>query len=59
MKIATIRSTNQSDFTEKINNFIKDKKVIDIKYDTTTAIQGIKNEINCIICDSAMIIYDE
>lgn len=62
MKTKILASTNAQQFENEINKFIKDKKVIDIKffsvfYNTKFDMDGIPIEGG--ICDRALILYEE
>lgn len=51
LKTTLFRSNNCRDFIDELNEFIKDKLVIDIKYQTTVR--------NNVFFDSALVIYKE
>jgi len=53
MKVKVFDCNHEKDLEESVNNFIKSKEVIDIKYQTSIAINGEEQ----IYCFSAMIIY--
>lgn len=53
MKVKIFDMDHELDLEEEINNFIKDKEIVDIKYNI--AIEAIGEEQ--IYCYSAMIIY--
>ena len=53
MKVKIFDMDHELDLEEEINNFIKDKEIVDIKYNV--AIEAIGEEQ--IYCYSAMIIY--
>lgn len=61
IKIHIIGDESALAFQEAINTFIKDKKVIDIKYQSIMIpkqyINGVPNRIS--IADRALIIYEE
>ena len=54
-KVHIIATNNAYAFVEAINNFISNKKVIDIKYQSTTCTDINGPTIN----DRALIIYEE
>ena len=53
MKVKIFDDDHELDLEEDVNNFIKDKEVVDIKYNV--AVEAIGEEQ--IYCYSAMIIY--
>lgn len=53
MKVKIFDLDHELDLEEEVNNFIKDKEIIDIKYNV--AIEAIGEEQ--IYCYSAMVIY--
>jgi len=53
MKVKVFDCNHEKDLEESVNNLIKSKEVIDIKYQTSIAINGEEQ----IYCFSAMIIY--
>ena len=53
MKVKLFDENHEKDLEDSINEFILDKEVIDIKYQTSIAINGEEQ----IYCFSAMIIY--
>ncbi len=42
-----------------INNFIKDKKVIDVKYNVYTLFSGTNRDMTHTVYDRAMVIYED
>lgn len=52
MKVKTISSESTENFDKRINDFIKDKVVVDIKY------SAVAQPASCTI-HTALIIYDE
>lgn len=61
VKTYLIRSSNNAGFVSRINEFIKDRCIIDIKYQTTLVnteySNGVPTSGRCV--DSALIIYAE
>lgn len=61
MKVKIIRFDNAETFQNEINNFVKEKKIVDIKYNTT--ICPLKYNGYAIVestfFDSALILYEE
>lgn len=61
-KVKIFSSNNYVDLENAINEFIKDKTVIDIRY-TTEMVPTKVNEYGAIkaldVCDHALIIYEE
>ena len=55
MKLKCIDEQHENDLTMVINEFIKDKKVIDIKFSNAC----FKNNDEQIYCFSALILYEE
>ena len=55
MKVKCIDEQHEDDLTSAINDFIKDKKIYDIKFSTSC----FKNNDEQIYCFSALIIYSE
>ncbi|WP_294561305.1 sporulation protein Cse60 [uncultured Traorella sp.] len=55
MKVKCIDEQHENDLTMVINEFIKDKKVIDIKFSNAC----FKNNDEQIYCFSALILYEE
>lgn len=53
MKVKVFDCENEQDLQDCINEFIKDKEIVDIKYQISIAINGEEQ----IYCFSAMIIY--
>ncbi len=59
LKIKVIQEVYQDIFEKEINEFIKDKMIVDIKYSTSTA-QNKTGLINSTVCvQSALIMYKE
>ena len=54
MKVKIFDEENELDLEEKINDFIEEKEVIDIKYQVAIAVSGEEQ----IYCYSAIIIYN-
>lgn len=54
MKVKIFDEENELDLEEKINDFIFDKEVIDIKYQVAIAVSGEEQ----IYCYSSVIIYN-
>lgn len=54
MKVKIYDEENEIDLEEKINDFIFDKEVIDIKYQVAIAVSGEEQ----IYCYSVIIIYN-
>lgn len=54
MKVKIYDEENELDLEEKINDFILEKEVIDIKYQVAIAVSGEEQ----IYCYSAIIIYN-
>lgn len=54
MKVKIFDEENEEDLENKINDFINDKKIIDIKYQIALAIDLAEQ----IYCYSAMILYE-
>lgn len=54
MKVKIYDEENEIDLEEKINDFIFDKEVIDIKYQVAIAVSGEEQ----IYCYSAIVIYN-
>lgn len=54
MKVKIFDEENELDLEEKINDFISEKEVIDIKYQIAIAVSGEEQ----IYCYSALIIYN-
>lgn len=59
-KIDIIHEENVKEFKEKVNNFLKNDRIIvnDIKYSTSNYTMLINNNNRVITVYSAMIIYD-
>lgn len=55
MKVKCIDEQHENDLTDSVNEFIKDKIVIDIKFSTSC----FKNNDEQIYCFSALILYKE
>ena len=55
MKVKCIYEQHENDLTESINEFIKDKNVLDIKFTTAC----FKNNDEQIYCFSALILYKD
>ena len=55
MKVMCIDEQHENDLTEAVNEFIANKKVIDIKFSNA----GFKNNDEQIYCFSALILYEE
>lgn len=61
MKVKMIYSLQESEFEKEINAFIKDKKVIDIKF----SFVAINNEYfrgvptKCVFANKAMVLYED
>ena len=53
MKVKVYDCEHEKDLEEKVNEFICDKEIVDIKYQVSIAINGEEQ----IYCFSAMIIY--
>ncbi len=53
MKVKVFDFESEKDLEEAINEFIEEKEVIDIKYNTAIAVSGEEQ----IYCFTAMIIY--
>lgn len=58
-KVAIIRNQSPGNLENSINEFIKDKKVIDIKFNTFTLFSGKYNDFRHNIYDRVMVIYEE
>ena len=60
-KIQVVGDLNSEKFQNLINNFIADKKVIDIKYQTFPITTEFRGSIpyKQVIADRALIIYEE
>lgn len=54
MRVKIFDEENELDLEEKINDFINEKEVIDIKYQIAIAVSGEEQ----IYCYSALIIYN-
>lgn len=54
MKVKIFDENHEKDLEEKINDFIENKEVIDIKYQVAIAVSGEEQ----IYCYSAIIIYN-
>lgn len=65
MKVAVFRADGIKNFQDALNSFIKDKKVIDIKYSTVLATLeytdagGYAVPSRSTIYDSALVMYEE
>lgn len=59
-KIDIIHEENVKEFKEKVNNFLKNDRIVvnDIKYNTSNYTMLINNNNRVITVYSAMIIYD-
>ncbi len=55
MKVKVFDETHEKDLENSINEFIKDKEIIDIKYSVSTSIDHEEQ----IYCFSALIMYEE
>ena len=60
-KVKVISYDNAGIFESQINEFIRDKKVIDIKYQTYVLTTQYTNYVpsQTVVCDRALIIYEE
>jgi len=54
MKVKIIDVEHEKDLEDEINEFIKDKEVLDIKFSTSIAVAGEDQ----IYCFSALIMYE-
>lgn len=60
MKVELISNTNYKDFMSAVNNFIKDKKIIDIKYSAVVITSGnARDGYLQETVDRALILYEE
>ncbi len=55
MKVKLFDENHEKDLEDSINKFIKDKEVIDIKYQLAISINGEEQ----LYCFSAMVVYEE
>ena len=53
MKVKIFDEGHEKDLEESVNNFIKDKEILDIKYQVAISIVGEEQ----LYCFSAMIVY--
>jgi len=59
MKVELISNTNYKDFMSAVNNFIKDKKIIDIKYSAFVITSGnARDGFLQETVDRALILYE-
>lgn len=58
-KVAIIGNQSTATLENSINEFIKDKKVIDIKFNTFTLFSGKYNDFRHNVYDRVMVIYEE
>ena len=58
-KVAIIWKQSTATLENSINEFIKDKKVIDIKFNTFTLFSGKYNDLRHNVYDRVMVIYEE
>lgn len=59
MKVKIMGDENPFYLEKMINNFIKDKKIIDIKYSPFTLFRGTNERMEHNVYDRVMIIYEE
>lgn len=59
MKVEMVRSIDTTIFREELNKFIKDKKVIDIKFNEMVAPVGTLFKKELEIVNTAFIMYEE
>ena len=55
MKVECIDEQHENDLTDSVNEFIKDKIILDIKFSTSC----FKNDDEQIYCFSALILYKD
>lgn len=59
LKIKVIQEVYQDIFEKEINEFIKDKMIVDIKYSTSTAKKKTDLITSTVCVQSALIMYKE
>ena len=58
IKVRIFSNTAINEFEDNINSFIKDKKIIDIKYTNFIVKTGSGGYVSA-VCDRALVIYEE